>query len=859
MSANSDKYRAEYVVLSATNPLDQFYLARTLHRSLPNARLIFDAPNTLFVREIDDEPFIGALAFGSYHLIGLGSPTAPGFGGRAFSSDQAIAYYNAVSMTFWDHQVGHLSLMGYKNPLVHADLVSPSLEMSVIGNDGYYLLGMVDSTEPGKKDSILPLEKVSDLKAEERGRMPLYPSLAWSFLCALITLVCIVHMLAMTWAEFWSPATRDLALCGHDQPYRRSLYIRVGAVMLCSMALVTALPIFFVAGKLIERRPAAIIIGTITAASGLAVMLFTWSKTRPYLEQGPPIDPADPARTSADAWYYSKFRFSTWVTWIIIPLTWICLCMDDVVFRKDSLAGFCFAYRCLHPQSGVSPVVPVVFLLAGWFLWSVFQTLRLRFSECNRPILPGGYNPAAADPYPLYTSDQIMEGDDKSWTGCLYRNITALLITREVILRFVRNRKREEPKAMSLETADKLLKVTYSAAFIFFLCLPLLYSVDLLFVRHYLQNWWISPFDYLVRALLFPLLVISVTGCLRLVFVWSALKRGVLEYMENTPLRFAFTRLKSSGWKSMFRQSGLREQWRDMARSIESARQLVGEKKLQEYAKELLFEDGKPNLYSRNLGVVEDSAQLVPLGKSYEVLEHNIRALMIFIDDKTIDRTAPGLNACSGDRCNAEPAVANSDDRVGLLLMHAVESNFAQFAQILLEYVLIPRWNKDTCGFVQSEDVKPSADNGKPDTQDGDSETPHFIQLAEKFVAIRYLSLIRAVLVNLRYLMTFVIAAFVLTIIGWNSYSFEPRELVNGLFTILLVFLGICIVVVFAQMHRDPIMSRITDKRPNELGWDFYLRVASFGVVPVLTWLAYNHPQIGVTLYQLFQSSGGAK
>jgi hypothetical protein len=29
--------------------------------------------------------------------------------------------------------------------------------------------------------------------------------------------------------------------------------------------------------------------------------------------------------------------------------------------------------------------------------------------------------------------------------------------------------------------------------------------------------------------------------------------------------------------------------------------------------------------------------------------------------------------------------------------------------------------------------------------------------------------------------------------------------------------------------------------------------------VPLLTWLAYNYPQVGVTLCQLFQVGGGAK
>jgi hypothetical protein len=292
----------------------------------------------------------------------------------------------------------------------------------------------------------------------------------------------------------------------------------------------------------------------------------------------------------------------------------------------------------------------------------------------------------------------------------------------------------------------------------------------------------------------------------------------------------------------MFRQSGLREQWRDMARSTESARQLVENDELAKYS---------------------DEIGGVPLKRVYNAMEHNIRALMAYLgadsDEKSIDQTAPGLEGNSGDVCGADPAVTGPRNRIGLRLMHALERNYAEFAKVLLEYVLIPHWKKESQGFVQSEAPKSATEEGKPSAQGGDIKTPNFVLLAEEFVAIRYLSVIRTVLVNLRYLMTFVTAAFVLGIVAWNSYPFEPRDLVNWLFTILLVLLGVCIVVVFAQMHRDSILSRITDKRPNELGWDFYLRVASFGALPVLTWLAYNHPQIGVTLYQLFQSGGGAK
>lgn len=103
------------------------------------------------------------------------------------------------------------------------------------------------------------------------------------------------------------------------------------------------------------------------------------------------------------------------------------------------------------------------------------------------------------------------------------------------------------------------------------------------------------------------------------------------------------------------------------------------------------------------------------------------------------------------------------------------------------------------------------------------------------------------------YLMLFVSTAFVLALIAWNSYPFQPHAFIDWCFTILLAMLTLGFVWVFAQMHRNAILSRITDTTANELGWEFYLHLVTFGAVPVLTWLAYQFPEIGGTLYRVVQ------
>ncbi len=53
------------------------------------------------------------------------------------------------------------------------------------------------------------------------------------------------------------------------------------------------------------------------------------------------------------------------------------------------------------------------------------------------------------------------------------------------------------------------------------------------------------------------------------------------------------------------------------------------------------------------------------------------------------------------------------------------------------------------------------------------------------------------------------------------------------------------VTVVYAQMHRDATLSKITGTEPGELGSDFWLRIASFVALPLASFAAAQFPQIG--------------
>jgi len=58
-------------------------------------------------------------------------------------------------------------------------------------------------------------------------------------------------------------------------------------------------------------------------------------------------------------------------------------------------------------------------------------------------------------------------------------------------------------------------------------------------------------------------------------------------------------------------------------------------------------------------------------------------------------------------------------------------------------------------------------------------------------------------------------------------------------------------------MHRNSILNRITDSDASKLGGEFWVRLATFGAVPVLTWLAYQFPAVGGSILRMVQPGLG--
>lgn len=106
---------------------------------------------------------------------------------------------------------------------------------------------------------------------------------------------------------------------------------------------------------------------------------------------------------------------------------------------------------------------------------------------------------------------------------------------------------------------------------------------------------------------------------------------------------------------------------------------------------------------------------------------------------------------------------------------------------------------------------------------------------------------------HLRNLLGFVIGGFILAILATTVYPFQGERWLAFTGAVAFVILAIGVGMVFAQMDRDRIMSRITDTTGGRLGSTFFVRIAQFGALPLATVIATQFPSINRIFFSWVQ------
>ena len=406
-----------FVILRSTNSLDYLFLARFLHRAYPDVFIVTMGSDMLFGREIDSTEFRGVVALTTFPLLPRGQDWTkqitplPQHAHRVFGSDIMEGTYLAARFLVTDYQRGNDPSCGsvplsnanpdcdnfthpakedipdYAAPFWERDSPqnSPSTWLSVIGREGYWPLAVLDTRYvPVPPPQVLPsqfrnLARVAESSSvsgmtSANTTVGFSLSSAWKFTCFLSMLLFAVHLVACH--SGWR--SKDLGVFiqfARSPSNRQSFLLAVGWATVCCLLLF----LFLASARLypwlrnVDRL--WVWLSGVFALLSCVSFLIDVGPWRPRnLKNAPP--------SSKSTWHF--------MVWTAVRFAFIATSVATgmLIFEYSKRNGVLVAYRSVHLTSGVSPIISLLLILAGFYWWFWQSLSGLSLMGPGRPILP---------------------------------------------------------------------------------------------------------------------------------------------------------------------------------------------------------------------------------------------------------------------------------------------------------------------------------------------------------------------------------------------------------------------------------------------------------------------------------------
>ena len=793
-------HHTRFLLLRCSNQLDFLFLTRFFHQAYPEGRIVTVGTDLLFRREIDSTEFRGVMALSTYPLLpnnqhwsalfSKSSEGTPGHTHRVFEDGNQEGEYIAARYLFWDPGPGSSRRDLLKQPLPFLPDIPDSADpfwlsgsldpgrethapawLGVVGRDGYWPIAVLIPPKQESVSSSPPTTIAHITTAQERyetdpGHLDranhslyLRTSLSWK----LATIAAAFLLLYQIFAVM-----RGSALAGYWLffPFRSVVSIPQAVLLglncvFASMLLLAPLSILWVSPRMFAHD------GGVMTASAVAFIALAALLDRVYRR---------------------------------LPRTgFLCLAATLATFIGISAAALHSSLseansqpltdRIAHLTSGISPLLPVLFLFLGFYLWS-WQTLAGNsLLCCGRPMLPGVRGPERALGWLHWPFKQRqvsvspdsppLSEDDPCLCDAQYR--------------------------ISQTTGNRIL---YAAApfsvppLVLIPCVSVLSVILLCFSRDLpLLTMEGRAFALCINLGLLAACLLTTAEAARLFTTWTELKR-LLTALDQTRLRRTFARLRAVDAQSLWSVSGNvgRVQFHFFSEQLDAASRLLR-----------LSSPGLPGLAAAVLcghHFVCESAAHVQTGPRWE-----------------------------------EPlSCLGSADRT------SIRHIFSNAVAEILNKVLIPAWEaeKSSLNLGESAGLK-AADTGASPTTMPLSEDQS-IRTAEEFVCLHYIAFIQNVLARMRSMVLSMATLFVAVCLAISFYPFVPRTEIGIWMLANLLVIGGSVLHVYAAMERDATLSHIASSEPGRLGRTFWLKSAGFLTAPILGILTTQFPSIADTV-----------
>lgn len=126
-----------------------------------------------------------------------------------------------------------------------------------------------------------------------------------------------------------------------------------------------------------------------------------------------------------------------------------------------------------------------------------------------------------------------------------------------------------------------------------------------------------------------------------------------------------------------------------------------------------------------------------------------------------------------------------------------------------------------------------------------------WLRAAEEFAAVQVVDYVEWVLQQMRTLAMFLFVCLLLTTSLLSCYPYEPQSVVKGVFALILLGTVGALLYVMTDMNRNEVLSRIAKTDPGRVTWDrsFIVNAVLLGIVPLLALVSSEVPQLRTVLF----------
>ncbi len=765
---------AKVVIIRGSDPLDVVFLSRYLRQNYPQARLVTVGADLLMIHDFYDPRFHGILAVSPYPLLtGAQFPAlkAVSVSGkqevhRLFPDSYSVGDFNAflsLLASTAETESGELpaadySQFGLPSFLQPKDVTGEPepwrahLWLAAVGREGYWPVAVLDDASSSVPQGVKigtekPQPRIRDVDAQPElpSGYSVHFSVGWTiFWMSTLGLTFFLALLLASTLDF--SRSEILGRFGGRGSQARNYLLFIGSVLLLASQTVFLFPAVLWLGRFgrLSKGLSNVMdgLGLVMACYLISVGFLGFACYRGFRKRGSPVL-ADVGALLCGATIVVTLSFT------------YCLSSANLGNRFGA-----FVYRYINVGSGVSPSLPLLFLLAAWIWWCWQSLTGVASTEEKHMVLPD-----ATD----FDQARVPEASER------------------VRLKALANQ--AEWSLKSMETLPFSKKITIPAI------VGLLVILLLMRPSEIAEAFEPSTYKWMYWILLYSCLLLVCYLVTHIVALWLEF-RTVLRAIEGVPFRRGFSDLKSLTWKPLWELAG----------------------------------NGRQEFVQLLTGEVDALTQI----QNSKLPDGGLADAIKEAKDAT-------------NKVSAEYEVGGAS-RIQQLF-YDLQTKLAKSASEALIYAN-NQWNKEAYVPTKSDSAKDS--EGKDATVEPPAKDLT-TRAVEHFLCLFYLNVI---LVPLRRLQTLILAmagVFVFVLISYSSYPFESKESFHALLISIFLMISLVVGIVYGQMYANPLLSRITNTKPGELGLDFWVRLGTFVFIPLLSLLSVQFPEINNFLFSWLQ------